>query len=107
MLQNARFTAFTASELLRENQQVGGRGKITIPHNHPDYGKLLFCKPPYGLAPYSKPNLTGLSITSKMCLTPIFLGGGHYDDSIGFWEEILYGRLQKSILQPLIFSFRG
>ena len=42
-----------------------------------------------------------------MCLTPIFLGGGHYDDSISFWEEILYGRLQKSILQPLIFSFRG
>ena len=38
MLQNARFTAFTASELLRENQQVGGRGKITIPLNHPDYG---------------------------------------------------------------------
>ena len=31
MWQNARVTAFTVSELLRENQQGGGRGKITPP----------------------------------------------------------------------------
>ena len=54
MLQSARFRAFTVSELLMENQQVGGRGKITIP-------------PPQ---PRLKPSLTGLSITSKICLPP-------------------------------------
>ena len=31
MLQNARVTAFTVTELLRENQQGGGGGKITLP----------------------------------------------------------------------------
>ena len=30
MLQNARVTAFTVTELLRENQQGGGGGKITL-----------------------------------------------------------------------------
>ena len=29
MLQNVRVTAFTVSELIRENQQRGGGGKIT------------------------------------------------------------------------------
>ena len=36
MLQNIRVTAFTVSELLRENQQgVGGGGKITPTHPPP------------------------------------------------------------------------
>ena len=38
---------------------------------------------------------------------PIFLGGGHYDNSISLCEEILNKMLQESILQPLIFSFHG
>ena len=40
MLQNTRFTAFTVSELLRENQQR--EGGIT-PH-HPDWGLNLMAK---------------------------------------------------------------
>ena len=35
MLQNTRVTAFAISELLRENQQRRGGGKIT-PQTHPD-----------------------------------------------------------------------
>ena len=42
MLQNARFRAFTVSELLRENQQVGGIGKITIPPPQPRLGLVAF-----------------------------------------------------------------
>ena len=35
MLQNSRNTAFTVSELLRENQQGGGGGGVTPPtHTH-------------------------------------------------------------------------
>ena len=65
---------------------------------------------PYGLAPHSKPNLTGPPITPKCCL-PLSFGGGcggaHHDHSISLWEEILYGTQQESILGPLIFTFRG
>ena len=69
---------------------------------------LLFCKPPYGLASNSKPSLTVLSITPKISHPPpIFLGGGHHDNSISLCEEILNKMLQESILQPLIFSFHG
>ena len=42
MLQNASFTAFTASELLRENQQVGRRGKITVPPPQPRLELVAF-----------------------------------------------------------------
>ena len=40
MLQNVRVTAFTVSELLRENQQGGGGDKITSPPHttRPDLG---------------------------------------------------------------------
>ena len=69
---------------------------------------------PYGLAPHSKPNLTGPPITPKSCLLLSFGGGGggcgvgHHDHClISLWEEILYGTQQESILGPLIFTFRG
>ena len=42
MLQNARVKAFTGSELLRENQQLDGRGKITIPPPPPRLGLIAF-----------------------------------------------------------------
>ena len=41
MLQNARVTAFTVSELLRENQQEG-EGKITPPLHQPSRLGLKF-----------------------------------------------------------------
>ena len=39
MLKNARVTDFTASEFLRENQEMGGgggRGLVKLPPLHPD-----------------------------------------------------------------------
>ena len=42
MLQNARVTAFTISELLRENQR-GGRGKITPIPLQPDQEIISKC----------------------------------------------------------------
>ena len=46
MLQNARVTAFTVSELLRENQQGwgGGGGEVT-PHTHTQIPRLGLRKP--------------------------------------------------------------
>ena len=47
MLQNARVTAFTVSELLRENQQGwggGGAGEVT-PHTHTQIPRLGLRKP--------------------------------------------------------------
>ena len=48
MLQNARVTAFTVSELLRENQQGwgggGGEGEVT-PHTHTQIPRLGLRKP--------------------------------------------------------------
>ena len=42
MLQNTRITAFTVSELLRENQQGGGGGGVKLPRlrlSNLQYGK--------------------------------------------------------------------
>ena len=41
-MQNARVTAFTISELLRETQQVGEWGRVKLSHPHPGMGKLVF-----------------------------------------------------------------
>ena len=45
-------------------------------------------------------------------MTPKFVScllpgeGGHHDNLINFWGEVLYKSLQESILGPLIFPFQ-
>ena len=61
---------------------------------------------PYGPAPIQKPNSTIPSITPKF-FSPLLGRGGHYDNLISLWEEVLYWMLHESILGPLIFISRG
>ena len=107
MLQNARVKAFTGSELLRENQQLDGRGKITIPPPPPRLGLIAFLWAYLWTSPTFKTQFNRFLHHAKNLSPFIFLGGGHHDNSISLWEEILYGMLQKSILRPVILSFMG
>ena len=65
---------------------------------------LLFFKPSY---PQIQNSVDQSLHHPKNLFPPIFLGGGHYDNSISLCEKILNKMLQESILRPLNFSFHG
>ena len=62
---------------------------------------------PYRLDPIQKFNLAIPSSTPKFVSLLLLGRGGHHDNLISLWEEVLYWKLHGSILGTLIFISRG